>query len=438
MAKVSILPWTGKEDENRRMPIYLVVRHRGERATMSLGARLRRKQWNKRREKVRKSHADYADINDLLSRARRLAESAIAARRAKEGKTLTAKAVRDEVRESLRPEPDEENGKPEAEDFLAHALNIVERYHARGQIATAKAYRAALNKLKTFLRQDEKFQRGRSLRNGTLRVPFEEVDPALLERYRTWELNERGNKKNTVHKTFSALRRFCNLAIKEGPMSQADYPFRHVELSREKTSKHQWLRKKELQALSDIEPTRGTQKVDALNIFLFQYYAWGMRIGDALYLKWKNLYFGEGRLRYQMGKTGAHLDLPLTPKAQAIVERYRKRESPGAHVFPWMDRYDLSTADERTNKKESRTAKVNQHLSDFKEQLVEAGDLPERRKLSTHTARHSAACQMYIAWKDLYRIKRYLGHESVTQTEKYLRSMDGLTLGEDGDWNGVL
>ena len=28
MAKVSILPWTGKEDENRRMPIYLVVRHR--------------------------------------------------------------------------------------------------------------------------------------------------------------------------------------------------------------------------------------------------------------------------------------------------------------------------------------------------------------------------------------------------------------------------
>jgi hypothetical protein len=72
-------------------------------------------------------------MNDLVSRARRLAESAIAARRAK-GETLTAKAVRDEVRESLRPEPDEENGKPEAEDFLAHALNIVERYHARGRL----------------------------------------------------------------------------------------------------------------------------------------------------------------------------------------------------------------------------------------------------------------------------------------------------------------
>ena len=71
-----LLPWTGKEDENRRMPIYLVVRHRGERATMSLGARLRRKQWNERREKVRKSHADHADMNDLVSRARRLAESA--------------------------------------------------------------------------------------------------------------------------------------------------------------------------------------------------------------------------------------------------------------------------------------------------------------------------------------------------------------------------
>jgi len=51
MAKVSILPWTGKEDENRRMPIYLVARHRGERATMSLGARLRRKQWNERARK---------------------------------------------------------------------------------------------------------------------------------------------------------------------------------------------------------------------------------------------------------------------------------------------------------------------------------------------------------------------------------------------------
>lgn len=426
MAKVSILPWSGKADDRGRLPIYLVVRHSARRATMSLGVRLRPKHWNEARGEVRKSHPDHVALNELVSRARRVAESSIARRRAENGARLEAAAVRDDVRGVL----DGTTG-DKGVDFLAFCAAQVERYRRRGQAGSARAMGSTVNKLQEFMEHEGRRPKGA--------LPFPGVDVSFFERLRTWELTERGNKKNTAAKTLSHLRVFCNAAIREGLMAAADYPFRHITISRETTPRRQWLKKGELAALAKLRPRPGTVKKQALDIFLFQYYAWGMRISDALFLEWENVRLGRGRLQYRMSKTSRNLDLPLTQKARAIVERYADRRREGKRrVFPLLDGYDLTTPERSVKAKESRTKTVNIYLGEFREQLVKAQKMPGRRKLSTHTARHSAACQMYLAWKDLYRIKRYLGHSSVTQTEKYLRSMEGLPLGEDGEWRDVL
>lgn len=406
MATATLLPWTAKEDSDGRLPVYLVVRHEGERATMSLGMKVKEKQWNPNKEEVRKSHPDYADLNHYFAEVKREAHSAIAKRF---GGNLSAKSVRDDVKVAL--------GKATVGScFLAFSEEKIEDYRKRGQLSTARNYQATIDKLRKFVEG---------------RLHFEDVTPALLEDYRTWELSERGNAQGTVIRSLGVIRVMCNHALREGEMDK--YPFRHITLpSTVKAKTHQWLRKKEIENIKSLELS-GLSEVTR-DIFLFQYYAWGMRLGDALFLEWSSVH--EGRLRYRMEKTGRDMDLPLTPDAEAILRRYEEAErNPSTeHVFPLLLIYDLSKEGEHNRAKHSRTSTLNSHLKKIKRM----SGIAERKTLTTHTARHSAAVAMYEAWKDLYRVKRYLGHANVTTTEGYLRSMEGVQLGDEGEWEGVL
>ena len=419
MAKLSLVARPSKEDDAGTRPLYVRIYHNDATRYLSLGFRLHKRHWNAQREDVRKTHPDHPRLNEWLTNVRGACRSAVAEELALAGDT-TASAIKERLDQQLNGS-EKTNDNDSVQDFITFCENLIERYRERGQVGTAKSYGSALNKLKTFLSQHQ-----------TDTLSFSALTVSLLEKYHTWELNERGNAKRTANKTLAIIRTFCNEAIKTGLMQQDDYPFRHITLTQPRPSSHQWLRKEEIQRLAALEP-RGVAEW-ARDVFLFQYYAWGMRFSDAFFLKWPNLRFTEDRIRYEMVKTGKAMDLPLTDDARRILERYDDRRGSSETVFPLADGYDLSTDEDRHRAKESRTARVNDRL----QHLKEAADIPEKRKLTTHTARHSAACQMYLAWKDLYRIRRYLGHSSVTQTERYLRSMEGLQLGEEGDWEDVL
>jgi site-specific recombinase XerD len=423
MATVSACTRPSRRNDGQ-LPLYLRITHKGSTTYLSLGEHVPPTHWSASKKRAKRSFDRAPSLNRALSDAEREAERIITDLQRRRREPASA-LVKEQLEVALAPDED-------PADFLGFCERLVERYRARGQSASARTYRTTVSKLKTFLKKLEG-------QRGTPSLPIGAVDVALLERYRTWELTERGNKENTVAKSLGHLRTFCNAAIREGLMAAEAYPFRHITIAREETPRHQWLRKEEVEALAGIEPTPGTVAAHAKRVFLFQYYAWGMRISDALFFEWEDVRLDEGRLQYRMRKTSKHLDLPLTPKARAQIAPYMDRRDAGEErIFPLLDGYDLSSDDSAGRAKEARTAKVNQHLSDFRDALARDGALPEQRKLSTHTARHSAACQMYLAWKELYRIKRYLGHSSVTQTEKYLRSMEGLPLGEDGQWEGVL
>jgi len=408
--------------EDGKQPLYIRVSHRGSKRYLSLRRHIAPSYWSDARKRAKASFPRASSLNRVLTRAEAEGERVVSALQ-EQGLDPTPGRVKERLARRLQPEQKEgKEGAPE--DFLAFCRALVERYESRGQASTARTYNTVVNKLEQFTRKDR----------GHAELPFSALDAAFLERYETWERAEppegRGNAQNTAHKALSTIRTFCNAAIREGKMDAQKYPFRNYTLRRAEGKTRAWLRKGEIEALADVE-TGGGLLGEVQDLFLWQYYTWGMRVGDALFITWNALYPAERRLRYQMGKTDEHMDLPLTRTALEVARRQRGDEENG-RVFALMDAYDTDTPEKRSKAKEARTTIVNKYLK----KLAEAAGI--EKKITSHTARHSAACAMYEEWKDIHRVKRYLGHSSVTITETYLRSMEGIRLGEEGEWEGVL
>ena len=123
MAKVSAKLWTSKKDGSGLSPIYLVISHRGRRATIATGHTLAKSHWNPKTGEVRRSHPDYRTINADLDG--RIAEiNAIITDMIATGLDPQASEVR------CRYEGvEDEDGAP----FLDYFFDTLQGYRARGQ-----------------------------------------------------------------------------------------------------------------------------------------------------------------------------------------------------------------------------------------------------------------------------------------------------------------
>jgi integrase len=226
----------------------------------------------------------------------------------------------------------------------------------------------------------------------------------------------------------------CNLAIRDGHMEQSQYPFQHITLSRSRTQK-QPLTDAEVEALEERRkamdqglvsyPRRDTTAAHALRSWLTQMYLLGMRWGDVCSLEWDNL--RDGRVQYQMLKTGTSKSVKLVPKAREIIKVYAGRRPKQRFVFPFLDwrQEDLETDEGIRQATQRVNASVNQKLR------VIAEKVGITSTLTTHIARHTAANRMASAGWELRKISAALGHQSVSTTEQYLRSLKDDELDED-------
>jgi integrase len=310
----------------------------------------------------------------------------------------------------------------EQPDFIAWSLERVQKvYDNQG---TRRNHRSSLKKFERFL--GEQYSRAD--------ISFAELDASLLEEMMAWESTELGNADSTIHKTMRTLRRMCNLAIRDGHMEQSEYPFQHITLSRSRTQK-QPLTDAEVEALEERRkamdqglvsyPQRDTTAAHALRSWLVQMYLLGMRWGDVCSLEWSSI--RDGRVEYTMLKTGTAKSVKLVPKAQAIIEVYGERRGERQFVFPFLDwrQEDLDTDEGIRQATQRVNASVNQKLGTIAERVGISSTL------TTHIARHTAANRMAGAGWELRKISAALGHQSVSTTEQYLRSLKDDELDED-------
>lgn len=154
-----------------------------------------------------------------------------------------------------------------------------------------------------------------------------------------------------------------------------------------------------------------------LEMWLFSYYACGLRISDIITLEWKHIDFKEKCLEKNQFKTGNDVAFPLNENAMAILEKWRKkndeRKKKNRFVFALLeDNFDLSKEKKLLMKKTSLTKTINASLKSVGEKIGIPFDI------TMHVARHSFAVCAINNGMDIKILSRLMGHTTTITTEK--------------------
>ena len=152
---------------------------------------------------------------------------------------------------------------------------------------------------------------------------------------------------------------------------------------------------------------------DYMDIFLFSFYACGLRISDLVTLEWSQIDFEKQGLTKMMYKTKSPITIPLTDNAIEILVRWKKRKLNSRFVFNLLDEdFDITDIVALDNARLSKNKAIQTSLRGLGDKL----GLPFH--LTIHVARHTFAVLALKNGVDVYQISKFLGHKSIAATEK--------------------
>jgi len=408
MATVAVVA-RPKSDGRKPLPLYLRISHQGKTSYLSLGIRIARKHWNKETRQIRKTHRDHAVLNkyiaDNVAQATGIINTLIA-----EGRAMTPTAVITRMEK-----PDKMKATPPG-DFFSFCDELLEQYKSRGHIATWKAYKTAVTKLRTWHKD----------KTDSSVLAFKEMKPRLIRDFQTYLINVKGNRVNTVTKNLSCIRTMVIRAVKEKHLRYEDNPFHAITLHNEPTTREK-ASTDEIRKLRNLVLKKDSLIWHVQQWWLFAFYAGGMRISDLCTFRREHLSVStnadgeqEVRSNYRMKKTRGVHGVLLISEAVQILDYYNwQSKSGGDRIFPILDGYDISSPLKLHNSISTRTTLINKYLK----KIQKRAEIDTA--LTTHLSRHSVAGYLLEQGYDVYTIKEVLGHENVRVTENYLKGFTG-------------
>ena len=256
--------------------------------------------------------------------------------------------------------------------------------------------------------------------NGTLDIPFSEIDVNWLRRYEGW-LRKSNKSENTIGIRFRNLRMIYNKAIEKGAVKKELYPFDSYKVSKlhKETIKRAIVKDDIKRVLNYNVNGRDFYTSLAIALFSFSHYMGGINFVDMAYLQGSNII--DGRLVYYRKKTSKLINLPMNPEAMEIISRYNTGLT--GYIFPILS-FAHNTEQMKLNRLHKVITKVNKALKLIGQEL----GLPI--KLTTYVARHSFATVLKRAGVSTSIISESLGHSSEKITQIYLDSFENSQINE--------
>ena len=397
-----------------RFPIYLRLTENRKHTLIKTSVALAKvKDWNKDAEQVRKSEP-FAEVwNNALAQYLERAK-AIERKLTDEDGTPTIGQVANKLKD-----------KEHKATLLAFAKECMQ---AKDNLGTQDRWGQSINKLQAYLTKG-----GR-----VVDIAFKEVTPAFVDGYedflQRWQNSRdrsRGLSANTIAKEFKTLRAILNKAVEAGLMQERNMPANLKAKVKETPTAIVGLEDWELQKIAQADLQTGSHLWNARNLYLFAMYAQGMRLGDALQLRWQNI---EGdRLRYQMDKVDKPTDIKVLPVMREILDLYRtEATAPTDYIFPYLNNTAIyapfATYEKRQTmpaevaKKLYNAIKAREHKIDIA--VKELAEVAGVRRFTFHTGRHSFAMKAIDKGVDAYTTMKMLNHSSLAVTERYLNRLD--------------
>ena len=315
--------------------------------------------------------------------------------------------------------------------FLCFAKKRVEEIYDTVSILTWRNYVLTIKKLEAYLKSIKKDD-----------ICFQEINKEFIEQFQSF-LHKLPNAKrkdrllhqNSINFILNQIKTLVHRAVTMGYMRYENDPFLHMRIKRVRTEKEK-LTEAEMQALLALDLPADSIQWHTRNCFFFSMYCAGIRVGDLLQLRWRNV-SDDGRLSYQMGKNHKVRDIVLVSQAMEILKLYEpEKKMPNNYIFPLLDSSALYakaiTMAEKDTMIRPLKAKLAQAicsktktLNEYLKILADMADIS--KPLSTHIARHTFARIAKEQGMDNSILKSLLAHSSLAITERYMGNFDTST-----------
>lgn len=403
MVTAKIVTWS-RANKDGLFPIGIKISKNGKPSYIFEGYTVpNRSDWDVKKQKVKSSAPNAARItNHLLKKLSEVNDKALELETNKTANTARA------IKEQLKPQA-QENITVKTIYFKQVADQYLSEQKAIGNYDVFITDRSRLKRFYEFINHRD--------------ITFSEITVEFLRRYTLYiRMSQNQNCKakktiseRTVTNHLVIIRTLYNRAITAKLATLENYPFGNKGGISIKFAKSQKIGLNEIE-INKLEaltlPSNLDYMNDTRNLWLTSFYFAGMRITDALLLKWSD--FQNGRYYYTMSKTGEAGSLKVSPKVLAILNIYKDEERTHDLVFPHLK--DLQNLDDRFALRK-RISVITNNLGVHMSKMMEMLEI--NKNASPHKSRHSFAQraeEKNIHPKVLQKMYR---HESILTTMNY-------------------
>lgn len=374
--KVKPVLWRyeGHQDGTFSIKLY-VYQHRKKRYLTS-GLSIRPEHWDDKNGQVKRSFRLAAQYNGELRRMCLEIEDKLLA-----GKRL-----------------DELDQAPQSGSLIEFAgvyIDEVRRGLHDIKLSTCKNYEYARQKLLAY----SKFK-------GLSDLTFDQIDVTFYHEFCNYLQEHHRCNRPGISKHVKNIKKFMNEAAARKLHDSTGHKDPGFRVYKNHSSNKIWLNEKEVAQLEALDLSTQPALERERDRWLLSYY-FLMRYSDSVAIRESMVFEKDGKryLRYSSVKTEVEVALPVKPKAWEILQKYS---------------FKLGSD---TNQEANRKLKLIGAMAGLVEETQEGGRRgPKCQFLATHTARRSAATQMYLQNVSLQVIANLGGWKRLETLKLYLRA----------------
>lgn len=400
MASIKISLYKSKTNADGTHPITLMVSMGRQRGKRNTGFSCMPEQWKNGRLISKAKNSD--EINQRLTEKLLKTQKALADLKAT-GRPFTIADLFERI-----------DGKGENEHTtIVELFNIIATEKEQlNKAGTARVYRDTMRSFQKFAKND--------------RIKFSELDAVMLRKYhRFLRIDCKGT---TIKLRFKILRALYNEGINRavGGATRERLPFgvgrfQTKEINVQQPEKRA-ITRQQIQQIIDLDLIEHPKLARARHYAVFSYFARGMNFACMARLKWSDFSGDQSHFFYRRKKTGKPLTVTVFEPMREALEFFRGLDVETPFVFPILKK--------TYNDSVKEMSRITEQRKGFNKELKKIGTIINVQKLSTYVIRHSYASNARDAGGSLSAISAALSHNSLKQTETYLRELDTSAIDE--------
>jgi integrase/recombinase XerD len=363
--------------------------------SLSIKKKCKHEDWSSETERLKKSHKEYKQINDLIEKYSGRVNNIINEFELDE----TPFTLQDIIAKFKK-----DSGKQQVLSYTAFHESLIKEIKNAGKLSTSNIEKDTLKSIQRFFNRTE--------------ITFRDLSVDAIYKYQSF-LNSNNNSQSTIGIRIRTLRAVFNKAINREIIPATMYPFDKFKVSTIKESgKKEYLSEDELALLKNAELVEKND-IFARDMFLLSFYGRGINFIDLIQLKKTDLY--KETITYKRSKTGVIVNFKINDFWKRKIEEYAS-SADSLYLFNII--HNNQNSETYINNKKEKYLKV--YINTPLKKIIT--NLGIKKKITYYCARHSFATILKFNNISIDIIKEALGHKDIKSTMSYLNTLPSNTL----------